>query len=139
MAYKHATLIDNGPVLLATRAATTGRIVERLLSAYSNGDSLGTVTTNTIAGPTARVAGDFTIAAGSGSGRDLTIAAKSHTLAVGVTSPVAANIHRAFVDTVSSEVLFVIQAASIGGDAAPWAIGGTVAVGAVTEHFGQPT
>lgn len=138
MAYSHATLIDNGPALLATRAATTGRIVERLLSAYTNGDSLGTVTTNTVAGPLTLAAGDFSIANGASASRVLTIAAKAHTLTAGITSPAAPVPWRAFVDTVSSEVLFVGQAASIGGDAPPWVSGGTVSVGAITVTFTQP-
>lgn len=139
MAYSHQTLIDNGPALLATRAATTGRIVERLLSAYANGDSLGTVTSNTVAGPLSLTAGDFALANGASASRVLTIAAKSHTLTVGITSPAAPVPYRALVDTVTGEVLFVGQAASIGGSAPPWAIGGSVAVGAITVAFSQPT
>ncbi|MBK9362990.1 MAG: hypothetical protein IPM99_18750 [Rubrivivax sp.] len=138
MAYSHATLIDAGPALLATRAATAGRIVERLLSAYANGDNLATITGNTIAGPLTLAAGDFTIAAGGSNSRVLTIAGKTHTLTAGVTSPAAPVPYRAIVDTVTSEVLFVGQAASVGGDAPPWAIGGQVAVGAITLTFSQP-
>ena len=138
MAYSHPTLIDNGPALLATRAATSGRIVERLLSAYSNGDSLVTVTANTVAGPLAMVAGDFVLSNGASSSRVLTIAAKTHTLTAGITSPAAPVPYRALVDTVTSEVLFVGQSASIGGSTPPWVSGGTVAVGAVTVTFSQP-
>lgn len=139
MSYSHATLIDNGPAILGTRAGTTGRIVERLLSTYSNGDSLGTVTTNTVAGPVSLTGADFSIAAGSSSSRVLTIAGKTHTLTAGITSPSAPVPYRAFVDTVSSEVLLVVSAASIGGDAAPWLTGGSVTVSAVTVTFTQPT
>lgn len=138
MAYSHATLIDNGPAILAARAATGGRIVERLLSAYTNGDSLGTITGATIAGPLTLAPGDLVLSAGGSSARVLTIAAKTHTLTAGVTSPAAPVPYRAIVDTVTSEVLFVGQAASVGGDAPPWAIGGQVAVGAITLTFSQP-
>lgn len=139
MAYSHATFIANGPALLAARAATTGRIVERLLSAYTNGDSLVTVTANTVAGPLAMVAGDFVLSNGPSASQVLTIAAKTHTLTAGITSPAAPVPYRALVDTVTSEVLFVGQSASIGGSAPPWVASGTVAMGAITLTFGQPT
>ena len=137
MAYSHPTLIDNGPALLATRAATTGRIVERLLSAYTSGDSVGTVTTNSVAGPLAMTAGDFTLANGASSSRVLTIAGKTHTLTAGITSPAAPVPYRALVDTVTGEVLFVGQATSIGGSSPPWLTGGTVSVGAITVTCSQ--
>lgn len=138
MAYSHSTLVDNGPALLGARAATTGRIVERLLSAYANGDSLGTVTANTVAGPLAMTPADFTLAAGASAARVLTIAAKTHTLSVGITSPAAPVPYRAIVDAVTSEVLFVGQSASVGGSAPPWQVGGFVSAGAMTVTFGQP-
>lgn len=137
MAYRHPTLTDNGPALLAARAATSGRIVERLLSAYTNGDSLAAVTSNTVAAPLAMVPGDFVLADGASASRVLTIAGKTHTLTVGITSPAVPVPYRAFVDAVTGEVLLVGQATSIGGSAPPWVVGGQVVVGAVVINHPQ--
>lgn len=139
MGWKHNTLIANGPALLASRAATAGRIVSRVLGAYSAGDSYATVAGNAITSTVAMAAADFTTAPGSGNPLDLTIAGKVYTLTSAVTSPTSPTTFLAVIDTVSSEVLLVTASSAIGGASPPWDIGGTLTLTSTVEHFTQPT
>lgn len=102
--FASATLLDGGPDVIRTRAATANRIKQFVLKAYAAGDSYDTVTGNKC-GEVAMTAADFTTAGAAGSPRVTTVAAKSISLTAD--SGTGPDVHIALVDTTTSEVVYV--------------------------------
>jgi hypothetical protein len=128
----HPTLLDNGPAILAARAATVGRIVQHIINGYTVGQSYATVTGNSVMN-TAMVAGDFVLSNGASSSRTLTVGAKNSVTATG--NATSGDLHTALVDTVSSEVLAVSDESSNINIAS----GNNYNIGSWTMNFAQPT
>lgn len=103
--WANALVQDGGTDLLRTRAATTNRIKQVVIDAYSAGDSYATVTGNSC-GDISLVAADMVQSGAAGAARVTTFAAKAITLTANSTNSTP-DTHIAVVDTVSSEVLFV--------------------------------
>lgn len=135
--FRGVAMMDGGSDLLRTRAATAGRIVCHIISAYAAADSYATVVAATL-GSTAMVAGDFVSSGASGASRVLTIGAKTVTLTSTFSGSEAA-LHIAIVDTVSSEVHIARPITSITNADPPFASGGTVSLPAWTDTLPQPT
>jgi hypothetical protein len=130
--YIGTTLADGGPDVLRLRAATPGRIVARLLSGYTVGDSYSTVVADSL-GSAALAPGDITSAGASGASRVTTIASK--TVAIG-SNNAGTTLHYAVVDSVSNEVLAVTTATS---NTTPLTSGASWASGQVTLTLPQPS
>lgn len=130
--FQGIALLDGGPDLLRTRAATAGRVLYHLLKAYAVGDSYATCIGNSL-GSVAMTAGDIVSAGASGAARVTTIGAKSITLSV--SSGASPDLHVALLDSVSNEVLDVTNETTDQVVAA----GGTFNVPARTITIQQPT
>jgi hypothetical protein len=103
--------MDGGSDLLRTRAATTSRIKQHVIKAYTAGDSYSTVVTTNSCGNVDMVAGDFVQSGASGASRVTTIGAKSIS-SLSASSGASPNLHIAIVDSTSSEVLLVTDETS---------------------------
>jgi len=104
--WAHATLLDNGPQIIVTRAATAGRIKEHVIKAYTAGDSYSTVVTTNSVGNVDLAAADVPLSGAAGASRTMTVASKTGTNA-SASSGASPNLHLAIVDTTTSEVLLV--------------------------------
>lgn len=104
--WAHATLLDNGPQVIVTRAATANRIVQHVIKAYTAGDSYATVTSTNSVGNVALAAADVPLSGAAGAARTMTVASKTGTNAT-ANSGAGPNLHLAIVDTTTSEVLLV--------------------------------
>jgi len=104
--YAHITLLDNGPQVILTRAATTNRIVQHLLKAYTAGDSYATVTATNSVGNVALTAANVPITGAAGAARVMTFAQVAGGNATGAAAG-GSNLHLAIVDSTTSEVLLV--------------------------------
>lgn len=102
--FASASILDGGPDLFRTRAATVSRVRQQIIKAYTAGDSYATVQSNLCA-TVDLVSADFTTAP-SGLNRVTTVAAKSG-VSITAGSGASPNLHIAIVDSVSSEVLYV--------------------------------
>ena len=102
--FAHSDVLDSGPNYIKTNC---NKVV--LISAYTFGDSYATVNAAILAEAT-MASGDFTLAS-SGNDRTLTTAAGKQDASANVTGGSATS-HIAFVDTVSSKVLWVTEETS---------------------------
>ena len=127
------TLLDGGSDLLRTRAATTSRIKQHVIKAYTAGDAYSTVVTTNSCGSVDMVAGDFVQSGAAGASRVTTIGAKSISLTAN--SGATPNLHIAIVDSTTSEVLLVTDETSD----QVLTSGGTFNVPSWTWTLGQPT
>jgi hypothetical protein len=130
--FANALILDGGSDLLRTRAATTARIKEHLIKAYTAGDSYATVVGTNGLGSVDLVAGDI-VQSSSGSNRVTTFGAKAISLTAN--SGASPNLHVAIVDSVTSEVLYVTDETT---DQVVTS-GGTFNVPAFTWTVNQPT
>lgn len=101
--YAHADVLDNGPQYLKTNC---NKVI--LINAYSS--VYATVNGANKVAEAALVTGDFAIAGADGASRTLTatLTGKSGGNALQTVNP-GTNMHIAFVDTVTSKVLYVIE------------------------------
>lgn len=101
--YAHADVLDNGPQYLKTNC---NKVI--LINAYSS--VYATVNGANKVAEAALVTGDFAIAGADGASRTLTatLTGKSGGNALQTVNP-GTNMHLAFVDTVTSKVLYVIE------------------------------
>lgn len=97
-----ATVLDNGPQIIITRAGTANRVRMHVLNTYTLGQNYATVLAASL-GAVATVAGDYGLAA-NGNNRRLTVAAKTVNISV---TAAAGDRHIALLDEVSNEVLLV--------------------------------
>lgn len=104
--WANANLLDGGSDLLRTRAATTNRIMQHVIKAYTAGDSYSTVVTTNGCGSVAMVAGDFVQSGAAGAARVTTIGAKAIS-SLSASSGASPNLHIAIVDSTTSEVILV--------------------------------
>jgi hypothetical protein len=100
--FTHTDVLDQGPQHIITLAGTASQVKQHLVSAYTATDSYATVVTNSL-GVVDMVAGDFTLAAYSTTGRKMTVGAKSSVTATA--SSATPNLHLVLVDSVGSTVL----------------------------------
>lgn len=100
--YAHPDVLDNGPNYIKTNCNKVA-----VLSAYTFGDSYATVNAAILA-EAAMASGDFTLA-DSGNDRAMTTAAGKQDAAANAGGAAS---HIAFVDTVSSKVLWVTEETS---------------------------
>jgi len=105
-----STVLDGGSDYIRTLAATTSRVKQHVIKAYTAGDSYSTVVTTNSCGGVDMVAGDFVQSGAAGAARVTTIGAKSISLTAN--SGAGPNLHIALVDSVSSAVLLVTDETS---------------------------
>ncbi len=125
-------LLDGGPDLLRTRAATANRIQYHVLKAYAMADSYATVLGNSV-GSVACVPGDFVSTGASGATRVTTVAGKGVTL-TGATGA-GPDVHVALLDSVTNEVHVVNDETNN----APMVASGVFTGPAFPINYTQPT
>ena len=104
--YAHSDVLDNGPVYIKTNC---NKVI--LTNAYS--DVYATINTTAKVAEVALVTGDFAMSDGASSARVLTATLTGKAMGNALMAVAdGANMHLAFVDTVTSKVLYVTEESS---------------------------